>query len=65
MRTVYPCVPGYEIVGRVTKAGSTVRKVKPRDLSAVGCMWTRTGQVGREVSLLDRQGGTQIWVRDE
>lgn len=36
--TVYPCVPGHEIVGRVTKAGSKVKKFKEGDLAAVGCM---------------------------
>ncbi len=36
--TVYPCVPGHEIVGRVTKVGSAVKKFKPGDLAAVGCM---------------------------
>ncbi|HEX2747709.1 MAG TPA: NAD(P)-dependent alcohol dehydrogenase [Verrucomicrobiales bacterium] len=36
--TVYPCVPGHEIVGRVTRVGSSVTKFKPGDLSAVGCM---------------------------
>jgi alcohol dehydrogenase (NADP+) len=36
--TVYPCVPGHEIVGRVTRVGSQVTKFKPGDLSAVGCM---------------------------
>jgi alcohol dehydrogenase (NADP+) len=38
MPTVYPCVPGHEIVGRVTKVGSSVTKFKPGDLAAVGCM---------------------------
>ena len=38
MPTVYPCVPGHEIVGRVTKVGGTVRKFKEGDLAAVGCM---------------------------
>ena len=38
MPTVYPCVPGHEIVGRVTKVGSAVKKFKPGDLGAVGCM---------------------------
>jgi uncharacterized zinc-type alcohol dehydrogenase-like protein len=38
MPTVYPIVPGHEIVGRVTKVGSAVRKYKPGDLAAVGCM---------------------------
>jgi uncharacterized zinc-type alcohol dehydrogenase-like protein len=36
--TVYPCVPGHEIVGRVTRVGSGVTQFKPGDLSAVGCM---------------------------
>jgi len=38
MPTVYPIVPGHEIVGRVTKVGSAVTKFKPRDLAAVGCL---------------------------
>jgi uncharacterized zinc-type alcohol dehydrogenase-like protein len=38
MPTVYPCVPGHEIVGRVTKVGSSVTKFKPGDLAAVGCL---------------------------
>src|SRR5437868_269761 len=38
MPTVYPCVPGHEIVGRVTKVGSEVTKFKVGDLAAVGCM---------------------------
>jgi uncharacterized zinc-type alcohol dehydrogenase-like protein len=38
MPTVYPCVPGHEIVGRVTKVGSTVSKFKAGDLAAVGCL---------------------------
>src|SRR6185437_4270071 len=38
MPTVYPCVPGHEIVGRVTRVGSSVTKFKPGDLAAVGCM---------------------------
>ena len=38
MPTVYPCVPGHEIVGRVTKVGPAVSKFKRGDLAAVGCM---------------------------
>jgi uncharacterized zinc-type alcohol dehydrogenase-like protein len=38
MPTVYPCVPGHEIVGRVTQVGAAVKKFKPGDLAAVGCM---------------------------
>ena len=38
MPTVYPCIPGHEIVGRVTRVGSAVTMFKPGDLAAVGCM---------------------------
>ena len=38
MPTVYPCVPGHEIVGRVVAVGHEVRKFKEGDLAAVGCM---------------------------
>src|SRR5437016_13567689 len=30
--TIYPCVPGHEIVGRVTRVGSRVTKFRPGDL---------------------------------
>ncbi|MGZ8384947.1 MAG: NAD(P)-dependent alcohol dehydrogenase [Nitrospira sp.] len=38
MPTVYPIVPGHEIVGRVTRVGSAVTKFKSGDIAAVGCM---------------------------
>ena len=38
MPTVYPIVPGHEIVGRVSDVGSAVTKYKPGDLVGVGCM---------------------------
>jgi uncharacterized zinc-type alcohol dehydrogenase-like protein len=38
MPTVYPCIPGHEIVGRVVKAGSAVKNFKEGDFAAVGCM---------------------------
>ena len=38
MPTAYPCVPGHEIVGRVVKVGSAVKKFKEDDIAAVGCM---------------------------
>jgi uncharacterized zinc-type alcohol dehydrogenase-like protein len=36
--TLYPCVPGHEIVGRVTAAGDEVVKFKVGDIVGVGCM---------------------------
>ena len=36
--TIYPCVPGHEIVGRVVKVGVSVTKFKKGELAAVGCM---------------------------
>ena len=38
MPTVYPCVPGHEIVGRVSGVGSAVSKFKAGDLVGVGCL---------------------------
>jgi alcohol dehydrogenase (NADP+) len=38
MPTVYPIVPGHEIVGHVTTVGSAVTTYKPGDLAAVGCL---------------------------
>ena len=36
--TVYPCMPGHEIVGRVTKAGANATRHAVGDLVGVGCM---------------------------
>lgn len=36
--TIYPSVPGHEIVGRITKVGKSVSKFKVGDLAAVGCL---------------------------
>ena len=36
--TMYPNVPGHEIVGRVTKVGDHVKKFKVGDLAGIGCL---------------------------
>lgn len=36
--TLYPCVPGHEIVGRVTAVGNAVSRYAVGDLVGVGCM---------------------------
>jgi uncharacterized zinc-type alcohol dehydrogenase-like protein len=36
--TIYPCVPGHEIVGRVSAVGGAVTKFQIGDLVGVGCM---------------------------
>jgi alcohol dehydrogenase (NADP+) len=36
--SVYPVVPGHEIVGKVTKIGAGVSKLKVGDFAAVGCL---------------------------
>lgn len=38
MPTVYPAVPGHEIVGRVTRVGSSVTAFREGDLVGVGCL---------------------------
>lgn len=36
--TIYPCIPGHEIVGKVLAVGSAITKFKTGDLAAVGTM---------------------------
>ncbi len=36
--TIYPCLPGHEIIGRVSRVGAGVRRFKAGDLAGVGCM---------------------------
>jgi uncharacterized zinc-type alcohol dehydrogenase-like protein len=36
--SIYPMVPGHEIVGKVTRVGKSVKKFKEGDLAGVGCM---------------------------
>jgi alcohol dehydrogenase (NADP+) len=36
--TIYPCVPGHEIVGRIVSVGSSVTRFKVGDSGAVGCL---------------------------
>ncbi len=36
--TIYPCVPGHEIIGRVSETGSAVTKFKEGDIVGIGCM---------------------------
>ena len=36
--TVYPCVPGHEIIGKVLQTGNAVTKFKVGDTVGVGCM---------------------------
>jgi uncharacterized zinc-type alcohol dehydrogenase-like protein len=36
--SIFPMVPGHEIVGRVIKVGDEVKKFKQGDLAAVGCL---------------------------
>lgn len=42
--TVYPCMPGHEIVGRVTKVGSSVTRHAVGDLVGVGCLIDSCGK---------------------
>ncbi len=35
--SIFPMVPGHEIVGRITQVGASVKKFKPGDIAGVGC----------------------------
>ncbi len=51
--TVYPCVPGHEIIGKVAAVGSAVTKFKVGDIGGVGCMVDSCGTC--ENCLADRE----------
>ena len=38
MPTIYPCVPGHEIIGRVVEVGPAVSRFKAGDVVGVGCL---------------------------
>ena len=42
--TVYPCVPGHEIVGKISRVGDNVSKFKEGDLAGVGCLVDSCGE---------------------
>lgn len=42
--TKYPCVPGHEIVGKVTRVGNEVKKYKEGETVGVGCFVDSCGQ---------------------
>lgn len=42
--TIYPCVPGHEIVGRVARVARGVKHFKTGDLVGVGCMIDSCGR---------------------
>lgn len=44
MPTTFPCVPGHEIVGRVTAVGANVTKFKVGDTVGVGCLVDSDGE---------------------
>ena len=42
--TIWPIVPGHEIVGKITKIGERVNKFKVGDIAAVGCIVDSCGK---------------------
>ncbi|QJW89905.1 NAD(P)-dependent alcohol dehydrogenase [Spirosoma taeanense] len=42
--TIYPCVPGHEVVGRVVQVGSGVTKFSVGDIVGVGCIVDSCGK---------------------
>jgi uncharacterized zinc-type alcohol dehydrogenase-like protein len=44
--SLYPMVPGHEIVGRVTRVGSDVTKFKEGDFAGIGCFVDSCGECG-------------------
>jgi uncharacterized zinc-type alcohol dehydrogenase-like protein len=62
--SLYPVVPGHEIVGRVTEVGQEVKRYKVGDLVAVGCMvdsCQRCDQCHRGEEMFCREVMTQTY----
>ncbi|MET1161040.1 MAG: NAD(P)-dependent alcohol dehydrogenase [Pseudoxanthomonas sp.] len=62
--SLYPLVPGHEIVGRVTAVGSDVTRYKVGDAVAVGCMvdsCQHCDQCRKGEEQLCREGNTQTY----
>lgn len=64
--TVYPCVPGHEIVGRVSAVGNDVTEHKVGDMVAVGPIVNNCGQCaschdGLEQYCNGPQGRTEVY----
>ena len=62
--SVYPMVPGHEIVGRVTEIGDEVTRYKVGDAVAVGCMvdsCQQCDQCRKGLEQLCRKGNTQTY----
>src|SRR5271165_1002756 len=62
MSTVYPCVPGHEIVGRVTAVGSAAAKFKKGDLVGVGCLVDSDGTCPSCKAGLEQFCPNQVWT---
>ena len=62
MSTVYPCVPGHEIVGRVTAVGSAAAKFKKGDLVGVGCLVDSDGTCPSCKAGLEQFCLNQVWT---
>ena len=60
--TVYPCVPGHEIVGRVTRVGPAVTTFKPGDKVKLEGMPSLDGSYLMRITRAFREDGTEIGV---
>ena len=60
----YPMVPGHEIVGRVVKVGSDVKKFKEGDLAGVGCMVDSCRECGNCTNGFEQfcEKGKSVWT---
>ncbi|XP_050383230.1 probable mannitol dehydrogenase isoform X1 [Argentina anserina] len=60
--TIYPLVPGHEIVGEVTEVGSNVTKFKVGDIAGVGCMVGSCGSCSNCTRDLENYCPNMIWT---
>ncbi|XP_062005794.1 probable mannitol dehydrogenase [Rosa rugosa] len=60
--TIYPTVPGHEIVGQVTKVGLNVKKFKVGDVAGVGCMMGSCGSCENCKQDLENYCPKMLWT---
>jgi uncharacterized zinc-type alcohol dehydrogenase-like protein len=66
--SIYPMVPGHEIVGRVSRVGSDVTKFKEGDFAGIGCFVDSCGECGACTSGIEQycvRGSAQTYNSTE
>src|SRR5918911_1451655 len=58
--SIYPMVPGHEIVGRVSRVGGEVTKFKEGDIAGIGCFVDSCGECGPCTHVIDEDYALKV-----